>query len=272
MSSSNITIATASTYSQAANAFDFFSTFIAPSICAFGMTTNILNIVVFSHKELKDETYMYLKMNAYSNFVYLFCCFFIFSARCGIYCNLGDSYAANLYYWIFYTYLKGIPAIFTVCIQIIVSLLRLNIVSNRKTCKLPDYKITSVFLVLFAAIYYSPNLITKQILATKVTLNSGAVATSNLTSSFYYTYSITNNSIGNSLVGKWLIILTTFIRGYVCAIIIIIINVISKMKLSTHFEKKSKMKHGGHRKVASINKFLLFFYNVKLHVLDFIWY
>ena len=49
----------------------FFYTFTVPFICVFGISTNILNIIVFSNNELKDESYKYLKTNAFSNMFYL---------------------------------------------------------------------------------------------------------------------------------------------------------------------------------------------------------
>ena len=90
-----------------AYANDIFYTFIIPPICVFGIATNILNIIVFSHQDLVENTYKYLKMNAYSNLIYLFICAFIFTVRCGQLCVLDDYYITQLYYWIIYTYIKG---------------------------------------------------------------------------------------------------------------------------------------------------------------------
>ncbi len=218
-------------------AFDFFFVYIVPCICAFGICTNLLNIIVFSHKELKDDTYDYLKMNAYSNLFYLIICLFVFFARCGQLCEFDDTLATQIYYWAFYIYIKGIFAIFTVCIQILVSMLRLSIVFNRKICKLPDYRLTSVILLIFSAIFYSPNGFTKAIVETK-TLVAGTNDT------YEIAYSLGNNAIGQSNLGKTLIIVTTIIRGYVCAVVIIIINVISKIRLDSHIERSTKMQAG----------------------------
>ena len=84
-----------------------FYTYIVPSICAFGMFTNILNIIVFNDKDMKDETFKYLRMNAFSNFFYLLFVFFVFSKRCGDLCSLNDTYFTQVYYWVFYVYAKG---------------------------------------------------------------------------------------------------------------------------------------------------------------------
>ena len=100
--------------------------------------------------------------------------------------------------------------------------------------------ITSLILCIFGAIYYSPYGFTKQLSST---------TKSNVT-----TWNVINNDVGNSSVGKILIIVTTVIRGYVCAILIIIINVLSKLKLDDHIAKKNKMKGPGHHKKAVVSK------------------
>ena len=218
--------------------YDFIQSFILPAICGFGIITNILDCIVLSSDELKDDIFKYLKMNAYSKIFYLIICMFLFAARCGQYCNISDTFSVQLNYWLFYTYLKGIPAIYTVCVQIIVSLLRLKIVSSHKIIKLPNYKKISIILLLFSAVFYSPNLFTKKIFAVKCMLYTEKNETRS-----YYSYSTINNSVGNSILGKCLIIVTQIIRGYIAAIIIIIINLITKARLNNHFVKRVNINH-----------------------------
>ena len=89
-------------------AYGFFYTFIVPFICLFGIITNILNIIVFSNNKLKDESYKYLKMNAFSNMFYLSFIVIAFVKRCTNFCDYETTLFANVYYWAFYFYLKGI--------------------------------------------------------------------------------------------------------------------------------------------------------------------
>ena len=85
----------------------FMYTFIIPVICALGICTNIVNIIVFSDKEMSDVTYKYLKVNACMNIIYLSICFFLFMARCGSYCEIDSSLVSIIYLYVFYTYIKG---------------------------------------------------------------------------------------------------------------------------------------------------------------------
>ncbi len=95
---------------------------------------------------------------------------FVFVARCGNECDLTTTYGAQLYFWIFYTYIKGIPAIFTVGVTMIVSIMRLCIMSRHSYIlnKLSNYKIVCSILLVFSAVFYLPNLLTRTIVETKV--------------------------------------------------------------------------------------------------------
>lgn len=88
-------------------AYDFFFAYLVAPICLFGVITNLLNIIVFSNSELKEDTYKYLKMNAFSNLIYLLICGLVFTKRCGQFCVLDTAYLTQVYFWIFYIYIKG---------------------------------------------------------------------------------------------------------------------------------------------------------------------
>ena len=128
--------------------------------------------------------------------------------------------------------------------QIIVAFLRMQIVMNKKFIKLPDYKITSVILLIISAIYFLPYAFTQTIIRNEIIGDNGTIS---------YSYKATNNDLGNSSIGKYLIIITTIIRGYICAAIIIAINVITKIKMTSHMNKKKKVKGGG-QSVAAVAK------------------
>ena len=116
------------------NYIDISITFIVPVICAYGISTNILNIIIFSKKSLKDIIFKYYRINAISNICYLSIVFFLFVARCGTYCNFSATFEAQLYLYVFYTYIKGIFAILSICIQITVSTYRLRrLISLKET-------------------------------------------------------------------------------------------------------------------------------------------
>ena len=87
------------------NYIDLSITFIVPLECTYGIITNIINIIIFSKKSLIDIIFKYYRINAISNICYLLIVFFLFVARCGIYCQFSKTYPAQLYLYVFYTYI-----------------------------------------------------------------------------------------------------------------------------------------------------------------------
>ena len=186
---SNITSATSTTTISDVDQFfsdfvDFCITFIIPIICSYGIIANVLNIIVFSHSEFKDLAYRYLYVNAYLNIIYLAHCFFLFVGRCGIYCTFSSTLAANIYMNYFYNYLKGIPVMSTVFLQILVALYRYLVITNRISNQLKYFKRTICIIVVLSTVFYLPILLTKKIKETITPKSAGNVTT------YIYTYSI----------------------------------------------------------------------------------
>ena len=73
------------------NYIDLSITLIVPLECTYGIITNIINIIIFSKKSLKDIIFKYYRINAISNICYLLIVFFLFVARCGIYCQFSKT-------------------------------------------------------------------------------------------------------------------------------------------------------------------------------------
>ena len=224
---------------------DFTSTFMFPIISTYDIIINIINIIIFSKKSLKDIIFKYYRINAISNILYLLIIFFFFVIRCGMYCSFTNTYPAQIFNYVFFTYIKGIFAIFSICIQITLSIYRLLIVCNRNTDFLKNKMNTIIIsLIIFSAVFYLPNLFTKTILATAK--NVTTINSSNETSfDTIYTYTTVNNSIGNSDIGKLLIVITTIIRSFISLAVIITIDIITLIRL--------KMLENTRSKILSIN-------------------
>ena len=130
----------------------------------------------------------------------------------------------------FYTYFKGIFAILTICIQITLSLYRLLIVTNKNTSFIKKHKLILTIMLVFSVVFYSPLIFTKQIIetVTNVTIQiNGTIKADRL-----FTYSSVNNFIGNSNVGKWLIIFVgTIFRGFLSLSLISGIGMFTLWKL-----------------------------------------
>lgn len=213
------------------NFIDIDITFIQPIICFYGMIANILNIFVFFDKSFENVTYKYLFANAISNFFYLLNCFFLFVARCGVYCNFTNTLLSQIYLYIFYNYLKGIAAILTILIQIIVCFQRLTILFRFNLFNFSNFKLSIFILVLFSTIFYSPMILTKKI-------------KENHSLSGLITYSVISNDFGIRKLGKILIIIVSVFRGFISLAILLVLNMLLVYKFRMHMKKKIFLKRG----------------------------
>ena len=153
---------------------DFTSTFMFPIISTYDIIINIINIIIFSKKSLKDIIFKYYRINAISNICYLLIVFFLFVARCGVYCTFSKSYPAQLYLYVFYTYIIRyicyFKYMFTNNSQYIQ---RLFIACNKNTHFLKiKLNIIISSLIIFSAVFYSPILFTKTLQATAKNISS----------------------------------------------------------------------------------------------------
>ena len=105
---------------------------------------------------------------------------------------------------------------------------------TNKKATLPNFNLTIAVMTILSAVFYSPYLFTKTIVAKQIS--------NRFSNTTYHTYSVNTNSLGLSYLGVWLIIVTTIIRGFISLAIILVIDILSAIKLKEHLEKKKKIK------------------------------
>jgi hypothetical protein len=225
-------------------AIDTGNTFILPSICFYGIVTNLINIKLFFSKNIKDIAFKYYLINGFSNLFYLILCFFVFSFRCGIFCQssqLSASLATKVFSWVFYTYIKGIFVFTSIFIQITLGIYRLFIVTNRNSDIFKRYKLICFIFFIVSAVIYTPNLYSQTILTSQVNVTQTKV---NGSSSYILTniYTQTTSYIGKSDFGKWSIITVTILRGYVSLSIMMVIDVYTFVKLKNQIKISDGMR------------------------------
>ena len=120
----------------------FMFTWILPAICLFGVVTNLLNIIVFSHSELKEDIYKYMLAHSVSDFLYTFCVFFTWISRSRY--PIASTYFAKWYeIFIFFTSLNGLGTM-SALVEIAISFDRLFLIKKSlKIPKIPPYFVIS---------------------------------------------------------------------------------------------------------------------------------
>lgn len=125
----------------------FMFTWVLPAICFFGVITNLINIVIFSHSELKEDIYKYMLAYSVSDFIYTFCVFFTWVSR-SRYPHSSTYFAKWYEIYIFFTALNGMGTM-SALVEIAISFDRLFLI--RKSCipmtKIPAYLVIGIYLV-----------------------------------------------------------------------------------------------------------------------------
>lgn len=95
---------------------DYSNVYLLPIVCAFGIFTSFLSILVSSTRsqsyarlnkrdaQLLNKTFDYILLNSIIDFLFLLIESFLFIIRCGTLCPHGFSYAAKFYEVYFYLY------------------------------------------------------------------------------------------------------------------------------------------------------------------------
>jgi hypothetical protein len=97
-------------------------TYVFPIICAIGVCTHLINVIVFTHLK-KDRLNKYCLVHSISYFFYTLICFFSFLIRCGSLCNYypSSTYTAKLYEYMIFGYVTSVLAIFSIMIESLLS-------------------------------------------------------------------------------------------------------------------------------------------------------
>ena len=120
--------------------------FVLPIVCCFGFITNLINIVVFSNRQLKEEIFIYLLAYSTSNACFTFLTSFCWISRSGSFFAFSSSYESKFYeLYFFFTGIYGFGT-FTALIEIVISYNRL--IFTKKEFKISPRKSLSLMLII----------------------------------------------------------------------------------------------------------------------------
>lgn len=134
---------------------DFFRLAFIPLVCVCGMFTNLFNIIVFTNPRMKNSTFRYMLAISLNDFVYLFFCAPLSIDFC-LSCHqikYTQQYAIYLLY--LDDYFTSGQAIFCILIEIVLSIERHKIITNKKTLAI-SYKWIMCFMFIVSALFYFP--------------------------------------------------------------------------------------------------------------------
>ena len=118
-----------------------------PSIC--------VNITVFLNSEMKDFSFKYMLASSFADFLYLGLSTFSFIGLCND-CALHNNFLTQVYQIWIGDYLTSCLAIFSIFVEITLSVNRYLILKNRKNIKKINHVLVIFFLFLLSLGYYLP--------------------------------------------------------------------------------------------------------------------
>jgi hypothetical protein len=194
----------------------------------FGVLTNFINIIILRDKKFKDKTFKYLFYYSISEFVYLFFLCILTIPYCGNYCydSLKYSLISQLLRLYIDQYFTSCLAVFSITIEITISLQRYLIVSNKNFCKMikdgSPLKI-SCFLLLLSLLFYLPIAIIEKVKRKYPNKNLYELDMGGEVDQ-YYTY------------------VTVIIRGPIFTLVLTFINLLTLIKFKEQMYKKTAIK------------------------------
>ena len=138
---------------------DVYWTFILPLICVYSIITCVINLLVFASLKSKNIIYKIMLYNSISDIAYLVSVMFVFMIRCGQFCDdLKYSYIAIVYHQYVFMYLANSLALFGIFIEILISVQRIFILTNRAYISRFKINSTLVGLLIFSFAFCIPQL------------------------------------------------------------------------------------------------------------------
>lgn len=216
---------------------DIYTIMISPLILCFGLVSSLINTAIFMNPKLKDKTYAYLSIHSAVETAYIFQILILEIRYCDSLCELSISQS---YFSVFIEqysdlFLTSSLALFNIMIEIILSLLRLFVISNKSYCsalKNSSIYFISVVCLLVALLIHSNDIIFLKIVpefgnATIYEL----VLTVDEESKWANVYHILDSE-------------GFAIRGPVCFAILVTVNWYTLIRFRRHLTKKQKISNG----------------------------
>ena len=220
-------------------------TYILPTVCGFGFFTNIINIVIFSNSELKEDIYTYLLAHSISNFLYTMLTFFCWLSRSGSLFAYSSSYQSKFYEIYFYfTGLNGFGTL-SALIEIAISIDRLLLM---KRIKITQVRIPPWFIIAVMAIVSA-------LVSSVYSIIRGIKQTSTLN-----VYMVVFNQFGNSVQGKLLYTIVTVLKNIGTILILVLVNCLLTIEIKKFYDKKKMLLNLGPAKSSIQNSQTTFTY------------
>lgn len=215
----------------------FIWSYILPPICFLGLSTNLLNVVVFfSLRRAKNKLYRYFLVHSACDLAYLLFSFIFFMFKTSLSDNYSSFYWVVVYEYVFFLCVTTMMATLMVFIELMISLKRIFLVLNfNLTFKLKFRTLLalSVLMAIFVHLPMPIALYVKEIRSLIPQGNDSVLGPPKYELAYDRIAGSAFNSIGLSIP-------VTF-RGLIAPTLLILMNIILSKKLGKQLNRKREM-------------------------------
>ena len=202
---------------------DYSNVYVLPPICAFGIATNILCIIVSAKRdESNAKSLDYILLNSLIDFFFLLIQFFLFIIRCGALCPYGYTYGAKFYEVYIYLYIGYVLVTSQVLLSMYIAWDRLKMFSGKLSAQKPKLNLYIVYIIFFiiGCISNTPQYLIYEI------ISPYGIYYPNVNSTWYeIIYIRTTRDIFRSKIAEWLLTACAAVNSPILFIILFLLNI-----------------------------------------------
>jgi hypothetical protein len=209
---------------------------ILQSLRFLSICTSLVCIRVLTNPKLKDSTYRYLALISLCDLLYSFSILFLsFSAR--ICERTGSEPSSNFFFLLLYIlvseYLTSCLAFFNLLVEILLTISRRYIISNRSFMECYQITINQLVFIFgtFSFVAYLPVLFCYKI-ETVSTYKSDSSTK----------YRVVNTYFGETRLSTIYLILVTSLRVFLASVVLLLLNLSTILAYNAYLRKKSSLK------------------------------
>ena len=218
---------------------DYSNVYVLPSICAFGIATNILCIIVSAKRdESNAKSLDYILLNSVIDVVFLLIQFFLFIIRCGALCPYGYTYGSKFYEIYIYLFVGYVLITSKVLLSMYIAWDRLNMFSGILSAKKPKLNLYMVYIIFFIIGCISN---TPQIILPKIIIPLGIYMTNENSTTYEIMWIRSTKVEYQTPLAQWLLTSITIINYPLLFGLLFLLNIWLCVKFRMYLKSRQQL-------------------------------
>ena len=218
---------------------DYSNVYVLPPICAFGIATNILCIIVSAKRdESNAKSLDYILLNSIIDVVFLLIQLFLFIIRCGALCPYGYTYGAKFYEIYIYLYIGYVLITSQVLLSMYIAWDRLNMFSGKLSKQKPKLNLFMVYIIFFII---GGILNTPQIILPKIIIPLGIFKSNENSTTYEIIWIRSTKSEYETELAQWLLASLSLINYPLLYSLLFLLNIWVCLKFRLYLKSRQQL-------------------------------